>query len=277
MSALPGSQSEKHQKNQTHPPRNTPSTWTDLRAWRAPHRCCRLCCHIPATHQPLSIACTQLSPMHLTCPKQETAMILKFVLTANKIKHGRAGKEPTLTSQVTRRITRVPAETWVLLCSWLSDPQPSLSKRLQRLDNWKQTCTDHNRKLGFFPYFFTAVRNESVPQKAVMRSPLPISPILCLPSQLLHVLSRAFSTPHFPLPPVLLHNHSTVVSKTPWLKTRKQKPSAREVAMQLLWIVYNRTQPPFSCCCLKPSPGRMSYHFRQTKVISQLQAGRSSL
>lgn len=66
--------------------------------------------------------------MHLTCPKQGTATILKFVPIDNKIKHGRAGKEPTFTFQVTRRITRVPAETWVLPCSWLSDPQSSLLK-----------------------------------------------------------------------------------------------------------------------------------------------------
>lgn len=138
----------------------------------------------------------------------------------------------------------MPAETWVLPCSWLPDPRPSLSKRLQRLENWRQTCTDHNRKLGFFPYFFTAVRNESVPQKAAMRSPLPISPTPSLLSQLLHVLSRAFSTPQLP-PTVLLHSHSTVVSKTQGLKTRKQKPGGREVAVQLVWIVCTQDTASF--------------------------------
>lgn len=175
--------------------------------------------------------------------KTRDSTIPKFVPTANKIKHGRAGKEPTLLSLLVTKITLVPAETWVLPCSWLSDPQPSLSKRLQRLENWRQTSTDYNRKPGFF----TVVRNDSVPQKAAMRSPLPISPIPSLPSQL-HVLSRAFSTPQ--LPTVLLHSHSAVVSETPELKTRKQKPGGGEVAVQLVWIVC--TQDTASLFMLQP-------------------------
>lgn len=198
--------------------------------------------------------------------------------TANEI-NGRAGKQPTLTPQVTKRITIVPAETWVLPCSWLPDPQSSLSKTLQRLENWRQTCTDHNRKLGFFPHFFTTVRSESAPQKAAMRSkrsPLPISPTLSLPSQLLHVLSRAFSTPQ--LPTVLLHSHSTVVSKTPGLKTRKQKPGGWEVAVQLVWRV--GTQNTVSFFVLQPEAFPRPYALftnscKQKRSASCKQAGQA--
>lgn len=79
---------------------------------------------------------------------------------------------------------------------------------------------------------------------------------------------------NFPPLLVLLYNHSTVVSKTPGLKTRKQKPGGREVAVQLLWTVWYRTQPPFSCCCLKSSPGHMSYSPFQTNKSDQLAASR---
>lgn len=122
LSALPGHRVKNTRKIKHTPTKKHPQHLNSSQRMKSPHRCCRLCLHTPDTHQPLSVTCTQLSPMHLTCPKQGTAAILWSVSTANQIQHGRAGKEPTLTSQVTRRVTIVPAETWVLPCSWMADP-----------------------------------------------------------------------------------------------------------------------------------------------------------
>lgn len=116
-----------------------------------------------------------------------------------------------------------------------------------------------------------------MPQKNAMRTPLPISPILSLPSQLLHVLSKAFSTPQ--LPTVLLHRHSTVVSKTPGLKTRKQKPGGGEVAVQLVWTVCKQDTASFFMLQPEalPRPYALFTRSGKRKVISQLQAGKLSL
>lgn len=134
VSALPGSQSKKHQKNQTYTHHETPPAPELISEDEEPHRdAAGSAFTFLLTHQPLSITCTQLSPMHLTCPKHGTATIPKSVPTANKIS-GRGGKEPTLTSQVTRGITIVPAKLGSCLAPGCLTHSPPLLKGCR---NWK--------------------------------------------------------------------------------------------------------------------------------------------
>lgn len=113
--APPGSQAKKHtQRANTCPLQTNLYHLSWSRGWRASHRRCSLCLHVPAAHQPLSITCTWFSPTDLTHLSQGAATLLKFVPMADKMKHRRAGKDPKLASQVTQETNHSPCWNLVL-------------------------------------------------------------------------------------------------------------------------------------------------------------------
>lgn len=206
--------------------------------------------------------------MHLTQPKQRTATTPKFVSIANKIKHGRPGKEPTLLSLLVTRITLVPAETWVLPCSWISDPQPSLSKGCRDWKTEDKPALTTTENQASFPVSLQLSEMNLCPKRLWWDLPYPSALFpACPPS-----FFRSFQE-HFPL-------HSYPLSFSTATLQLFQKPQGPNLESRNLvgerWQCSWCGQLVHSLLFHVPawSPPQaifLIHHFRQTKVISQLQ------